>query len=161
MSTYVRWQQYYSVGEDSLDAQHKQILSIINDLYNAMDAGKEADVLKGLMDRLAQYTLSHFQHEERLMTEFGYPDLVNHKAEHDKMRRRTRDLSAHLDLVTARDLLRILKEWWTGHIQAEDLCYIPFLRTAARRQQLAGAPAQAVGPIDGLGQATPQQQTAN
>jgi hemerythrin len=158
MSTYVCWQESYSVGDNALDAQHKQILSIVNDLHQIKDADKDIDVLKALMDRLVQYTMSHFQHEERLMREFGYPDLANHKAEHDSMRRRTRELREHLNLMTSRDLLRFLKEWWTGHIQSEDMCYVPFL-SAARRQRLAGAPTQAVGPIDRLGQATPQQQT--
>ena len=37
-------------------------------------------------------------------------------------------------LVTGRDLLSFLKEWWINHIQAEDKCYVPYLSAAARQR---------------------------
>jgi len=65
MSTYVPWKDLYSVGEDTLDAQHRQILALINDLYDARNAGREYADLAALLDRMVLYTMSHFQHESR------------------------------------------------------------------------------------------------
>ena len=127
MATYVAWKPYYSVGDSSLDAEHQQILGAIDELYSEMSTGKENPKTKKLLDRLVQYTLTHFQHEERIMQEAGYPAFPAHKTEHERMRQRTAGLRANLSLVKVPDLLRFLKEWWTNHIQAEDKSYSPYL----------------------------------
>ena len=157
MSTYVPWKDFYSVGEESLDAQHRQVLSLINDLYDARNAGREYAELAAFLDRMVLYTMNHFKHEEQMMQACGYPDFDNHKAEHDRMRRRTAGLRTNVNLVTGSDLLSFLKDWWVNHIQSEDKCYVPYLSAAARQRGLPPAAAQAVGPVDWLGQ-TPAHQ---
>jgi hemerythrin-like metal-binding protein len=127
MIPYVTWKDFYSVGDPSIDAQHKQILGTINELYEAMLIGKDRAVLKPLLDRLLQYTLAHFEHEEQVMQEHEYPDFAQHKALHDKIRKKTVELREHAYLVTGQDLLRFLKEWWVGHIQGQDKNYSPYL----------------------------------
>jgi hemerythrin-like metal-binding protein len=127
MATYVAWKPYYSVGDSSLDAEHQQILKAIDELYATMSTYEENAKNKKLLDRLVQYTLTHFQHEERIMEEAGYPALAAHKIEHERMRQRTHELRANFSQVKGVELLRFLKEWWTNHIQAEDKAYAPYL----------------------------------
>ena len=127
MATYVAWKPYYSVGDSSLDAEHQQILAAIDGLYAAMSTCEENAKSKKLLDRVVQYTLTHFQHEERIMQEAGYPALPAHKLEHERMRQRTLELRANFSRVKATELLCFLKEWWTNHIQAEDKSYAPYL----------------------------------
>ncbi len=128
MSNGIVWRRYYSVGHTSLDAQHKQILGIISDLHAAMEGNRGDAVLRELLDRLYKYTNIHFDHEEQVMREHSFPGLGEHKAQHERMRRKTADLRAHLSLVTAPDLLRFLKQWWTEHIQYEDKAYAPYVQ---------------------------------
>jgi hemerythrin-like metal-binding protein len=61
------------------------------------------------------------------MSSTGYPGLAEHKALHDKMRQKTLDFRDSADFVTGHNLLAFLKEWWLGHIQAEDKKYAPYL----------------------------------
>lgn len=157
MSAYAAWKNEYSVGDESIDAQHKQMLAIIGDLHTAIQAGREYGGLQEPLDRIIAYAMIHFTHEEQKMQACGFPDFQNHKALHDQMRRRTEDLRKNITLVTARDLLRFLKDWWINHIQAEDQCYVPYLSAAARQRPLSAAPAQSVGPVDWRGQ-TPSYQ---
>jgi hemerythrin-like metal-binding protein len=127
MTTHIAWKPFYSVGEPSLDAQHKQILGIVSALYAAMEQGRDCAVMEGLLDRLCRYTNTHFKHEEQIMRECDYPGFAQHKAMHERLRQRTADLRAHATLVTAPDLLRFLKEWWMKHIQDIDKNYAPYL----------------------------------
>jgi len=127
MIPYVIWKDFYSVGDPSLDAQHKQILGTINELHEAMQKGKDRAVLRPILDRLLEYTLVHFKHEEQVMQEHEYPDFAHHKVLHDKIRQKTADLREHAYLVTGQDLLRFLKEWWVDHIQGQDKNYSPYL----------------------------------
>jgi hemerythrin len=131
MAAYIAWKSYYSVGDPSIDAQHQQIIEMINELYAAYSAQRTDVDLKKIMDRLIQYTNTHFQHEEQRMREWGYPALTSHLMLHEKLRRRTIDLRNNLTLVTARDLLAFLKDWWCNHIQDEDRAYAPYLGVLA------------------------------
>jgi hemerythrin-like metal-binding protein len=152
MGDYVRWKESYSVSEPSLDAQHQQILGILNDLHVAIGAGHEYEEIRGLLDRMVTYTMNHFKCEEEIMLASGYPDFVNHRALHDAMRRRTVALRDHAGLVTGRDLLGVIKDWWVNHIQGVDKYYVPYLKTGANRQGSVPVSTQSVGPVNWLGQ---------
>lgn len=157
MAKYVEWKKQYSVGDEAIDAQHRQVLGIINDLHVAIENGREYDELKAFLDRLVVYTMTHFQHEEQKMRACRFPDFDNHKALHDAMRRRTEALRENVTLVTGRDLLRFVKEWWIQHIQSEDQCYAPYLSAMRAWKSSSAPPTQTVGIMDWSGQ-TPTHQ---
>jgi hemerythrin-like metal-binding protein len=148
MQIYMQWKQSYSVGDASIDEQHKQIIEIINNLHYLMEIGGNREKFKEQLTQLSQYTVTHFEHEERAMQKCGYPDLANHKALHDDMRRRTLGLCDNLKLLTERDLLVFLKDWWLNHIRSEDRCYVPYLLgNVPARQPSVTMPTQPVSPI--------------
>ena len=53
----VGWNNSYSVAVDSIDSDHKQLISIINQLFNAMTKGEGSKVLSPLVDELYKYTI--------------------------------------------------------------------------------------------------------
>jgi hemerythrin len=127
MSVTITWKDFYSVGDPLLDTQHKQIIDAINELYEAMQNNSPQEVIKPILNRLVQYTFNHFKYEEETLQAIEYPDYLEHKALHDKMRKQTFDLKKNADLVTGNILLKFLKEWWVVHIQSEDKKYKPYL----------------------------------
>jgi hemerythrin len=133
MEPYITWKQFYSVNDLALDAQHKQITQTINELHAAMNGADPVAATKRAMDELVRYTHTHFASEERVMKEIGFPDFDAHKALHDHMRRRTIALRQNLNLVTARDVLVLLKDWWLDHIQGEDKKYAAYLGALTAR----------------------------
>ncbi len=133
MAIYIAWREEYSVGDPSLDAEHQQIIDSINDLYAAMNGPADGVAKKCALDKLGRYTRDHFDHEEKVLRSVGYPDFAAHKALHDDMRRRTLGLQSHLSLVTARDVILFLKDWWLNHIQAEDKKYAAYVEPATAR----------------------------
>jgi hemerythrin len=152
MGAYIAWKENYSVGDNTIDNQHKQILAMISDLHTAIEGGREQSAIKAILDRIVLYTMSHFNHEEHVMQACGYPDFANHKEQHDQMRRTTEGFRTNLQVITGRDVLRLLKSWWTSHIQAEDQCYVPYLRAATSHSKMPGAPIQPANPVNWGGQ---------
>jgi hemerythrin len=124
---FITWKEFYSVGCRELDDQHKQILGIINDLYAALQSGREREEIKGLLDRLVQYTMDHFQREEELMEERGYSEVAQHRTVHEHMTQKTIDLRKRFGAVSGQDLLVFLKEWWVNHICGTDKQYSPYM----------------------------------
>ena len=132
MPAFLAWKDYYTVHEPSLDAEHKQIIELIDSLYLAMQRRADQHVIGDVLERLVRYTMTHFGHEENQMREVGYPELDAHKACHDRMQERTLELRTQWDAASAPEVMRFLKDWWVNHIQGDDKRYAPFMAAAAR-----------------------------
>lgn len=124
------WTNELSVGIDSIDEQHKKILSMINALNDAMETGNQADVMIKIFNGLAVYTQKHFAYEEDLFAKHGYAESAAHKSEHEALINQVTELKKKLDAGEARvgvELMQFLKKWLTNHIQKTDKKYTPFL----------------------------------
>ncbi len=121
------WTEKLSVGVGVLDEDHKRLVSLINELYDAMLAGQGKESLGRILDSLVQYTKFHFDREEKLFAETGYPAAAPHKAEHEALTRQVLDVqSKYAGGVTATlsfDVLQFLKTWLLRHIQGTDQKY--------------------------------------
>ncbi len=81
-----------------------------------------SDVLKG-MTRFAQ---EHFKSEEKLMIEYGYPQLEQHRSQHQEFKGKVTELSKATTYgidVVPQVLLEFLEQWLTQHILHEDMEY--------------------------------------
>jgi len=134
MRVMFEWNASYSVNIGSIDAQHQNLFAIGRELYAAMNAGQGKSVVAKILDRLIQYTVVHFAHEERLMKVHNYKDYAAHKAEHDALTRQV--LQFQKDFQNGRaamsiQLLQFLKDWLSHHINGSDKKYAPALQEKA------------------------------
>ncbi len=127
----VQWQAELSVGVEILDQDHRNLFSMLNELYDAVQSGIELAVLTSLLDRLAQYTQDHFQREEALMKACGYPDIAAHCDEHEQLAVKVSELQrrlagSSLEFLSL-ELLVLFKTWLASHIRVSDFQYKPYL----------------------------------
>ena len=118
------WDMSYETGIDIIDKQHKRLFEIINDLDEAMDAGKGPEVYAALFEELANYFTEHFGTEERLMEKHEYPGMDDHLKKHNEFTAKVREF--HKGAVAGTDevgfeVLEYLTNWLIGHIKAIDL----------------------------------------
>ena len=128
------WRNEFSVQIGTVDAQHKMLFALADELYTAMSMGRSKPALGQILNRLVQYTQTHFAHEERLMRMHGYPELAAHKAEHDALTRQVLEFQADFSqgrIAMSVQLLQFLKDWLEHHIKGSDRKYSPFLRSKA------------------------------
>ena len=78
----IKWNDSFSVNVVKIDQEHKKLVAMVNDLTDAMKAGKGKDVLGKILDGLIAYTASHFQTEEQYFRQVKYPYAEEHKKEH-------------------------------------------------------------------------------
>jgi hemerythrin-like metal-binding protein len=131
MISSVVWKPCYSVGNRGLDAQHREILSAVNSLYQAVKQGKSRSALRPLLDRLMHCANTHFSYEEDIMRHYAYPGLAQHEVFHEWIRQEMNDLRNNLGLAEDPELLRYLKKLWLNHIQGQDSQYSPYLEVPA------------------------------
>ena len=123
-------QEKYTVGIAEIDEQHKKLVKLLNQLFDAMQAGKGNDVLSRILNDLVAYTKTHFAHEERMMQAANYPDFGPHKAEHEKLAQKAADLLAQFKsgkVTISLEVGRFLKDWLNNHILGIDKKYGPCL----------------------------------
>lgn len=125
MQSLFRLREGYEIGIESIDKEHKEMIDAFEELYNRMHKGQGHNYYNELLEFLDKYIDSHFQNEENLQEEIGYPDLEEHKKLHDSFKNTIKSIEEkHSDKeVTNRDLVEInltIKEWLVNHILVED-----------------------------------------
>ena len=135
MTDYITWKAYYSVGDESLDAEHKIIIKMINELYPAVVSGGDDDRVRGILDRLLLYTDTHCKHEEQLMRECEFPELKEHELLHEQLRQRTVELCNKRNHPSGQELLQFLKDCWSEHIQEQDKAFGRYLQATLEQPQ--------------------------
>ena len=128
---WIKWSNQYSVNVKKIDEQHKKLVEMINELYNAMsNEGKGNDVLGKIIERLAEYAVYHFGTEEDLFKKFTYPGYAAHKTEHEGFVAKVVDFQDKFNKKTVLltiEVLQFLKDWLLNHILKTDKTYTSFL----------------------------------
>ena len=123
----LQWQEAFSVGVPSIDAEHRELIELIGGFQRKLiehDPAERAEdeFVNHLGETLAHIT-AHFALEEKLMRDFSYDRYYEHKTDHELLLDELRDI---MDAVEEQrdidhDLLgRTLGDWFGRHFQTED-----------------------------------------
>jgi len=127
----LQWEDRFSVGVDHFDRQHRVLVDLINELHDAMRAGKGQQELGGILEKLIQYTRVHFTNEEEWMVQYQYPAYPEHRASHENLTRQVLEFQRQYKDGTiglSVQMIHFLKEWLVNHILGEDKAYSPFFQ---------------------------------
>ncbi|XOF32398.1 MAG: bacteriohemerythrin [Candidatus Electrothrix sp. YB6] len=125
----IRWNDSFSVNVVEIDQQHKKLILIINELTDAMKAGKGKDVLGKILEGLISYTASHFKVEEKYFEQLNYPHTAEHKKEHAVFVAKVLDFKEEFEsgrVTVSVNILQYLSKWLQTHIKGADMKYSSF-----------------------------------
>ena len=129
----IEWNESFSVGVAFFDMQHKQLISMLNELHDAIETGRGKEALEQTLQRLSGYWLMHFTAEEQKMKEFDYPDIEAHKSEHLAFTIRLKEFketSAAGKGALPEEVLDFLKNWFVTHITGTDMKFKDFFNSS-------------------------------
>jgi len=119
------WNNNFETGIAMIDEQHQKLVYLINKVANHFTQFSEANVIHQVLNELSDYTLYHFQSEEKIWDEFlpEATETLQHQQTHqdfiDKiMSFREKDLLS--DEKTTHELLAFLTHWLSFHILDTD-----------------------------------------
>jgi len=124
------WTAGHTVFEAEIDAEHREMFRLYEELSSAVETGANAEVVGDAIRRLIAEVEGHCAHEERLMRAAGYSAYAWHKREHDGARRRLPALAGR-----PRELLQYLAAWFQNHTSVADRMMAAALRNAGRAQR--------------------------
>lgn len=126
MSESFIWDQgSLGINIQEMDAEHRQLVDLMNRLHQLYDAGAPTDAQGKAFAALANFTERHFQHEEGYMRSIGYAGLIVHQGVHRHLLDKLND-HARAFKQTGRfgdDLFVFLHMWLRAHICGIDTKY--------------------------------------
>jgi hemerythrin-like metal-binding protein len=122
----VEWNKSYSVSVKDLDKEHMYLFDLINNLNDAMLQGKSKENLLKIIDALADYTVGHFSHEEKLFKQTNYPEFNEHKIAHETFVNKVKEFRNKVnsgEAMVSIEIINFLKDWLINHIGIFDKKY--------------------------------------
>lgn len=123
------WGEGFSVGVRELDDQHKRIVTIVNTLLDMNDANVGSEIISDTLTKMTQYASDHFKTEEQFMLDYGYPEYLSQKKQHQEFKKMTVNFCVGTMVHNATiptEIFTYLKSWWINHILTEDMKYKDF-----------------------------------
>ena len=128
---FIEWNDQLSVGIKKIDDQHKELISVINTLHEAMSVGKGKEYTAKVIEKLFNYVEIHFNTEEELFEEYEYSFKEEHCRHHNDFIDKTLNFKRKLDsdkMFLSVEIMDFLGKWITGHIMSDDKKYSSLFR---------------------------------
>ncbi len=127
------WNDFLVVDIPEMDEQHRGLFAMIGDLDDMLPTLKSDPgniIAKGktraLVDALIDFLNVHFEDEEALMRDSGFPLFDEHRGDHMRIMSKIHDHINRMDGVSyesTSSLHRYLCHWLANHIAREDKKY--------------------------------------
>ncbi len=119
----IAWSRMYEIGVPEVDRQHRELIELTTKLVDAVHSGHGRAATVPVLKDLIQYTKTHFHDEEALMERVGFPDLAEHRREHERFIQEVaaaaREVLTGTGVPTTR-ILNFLSDWLVDHIMVFD-----------------------------------------
>jgi len=127
----VTWESKYATEIEGIDAQHKALVDLINQLYKASMTRNESmdTVFRESMSHMVEYVRFHFSAENGLMGRIGYPNYNEHKKQHETLVKKIIDAAKSYEeghIYAPNNFVRDLRDWVLSHIAISDKSYATF-----------------------------------
>lgn len=109
----IEWMAEFEIGIPVIDAQHKRLIEIANDIHRLRASPKR---WWGALEDLMAYSQYHFALEERLMSEAGFDGLDAHRLAHEALGEQVAELWQGRATTTPEQVLDLLVGWVLNHI---------------------------------------------
>ncbi|MBQ9495439.1 MAG: hemerythrin family protein [Treponema sp.] len=142
--SYIIWDKRFELGIPMIDAQHKKIVDMCNELYQALIHTKKENeqewkaAIRKTLQGTADYVKEHFRSEEGLLQAACYKNLDGHKCKHVEFIKEILDKIENFNTLTYNDAFKIVKflyDWLLTHIAYVDKDYVPTVKAYALKRE--------------------------
>lgn len=123
----IRWDdERMTTGITEIDAQHRELIAKINELYRVHQIGATADDIRHILKFLGEFVKQHFQFEEGLMEARKCPMRQTNCSAHARFLQEYQELVSVFSLEqdvdeTASEIERMAARWLASHICRVDI----------------------------------------
>lgn len=132
------WKEHYRIGSELIDTQHRELFKRVSNFVKVVQAGGSWDdrlhEVQSTLEFMQSYVVIHFDNEEQLQRDIGYPGLEEHVRIHTEFREEINEFAARMkregfDEKSMQELAARVMTWLIMHVGKEDQKIGEFLRT--------------------------------
>lgn len=130
----ISWAEHLSVGNETIDSDHKNLIVVVNRVQHAIATGDHA-ALSESFELLETYMIIHFKNEERIAEAVNFP-FAHNKMEHLQLINELNSMRNILESINGKwpdHMVKMyshyLSDWMLNHIIKEDMQLKPVLQT--------------------------------
>ncbi len=119
----IEWKDEFSVGVPDVDHEHQKLITLINDLHNAMSSDSRDVTVMDFLGEIYAHVSAHFALEEKIMRERKYDQYAEHKAEHEALLDQLRDIMDNYEenaTFSDEAFATVVEKWFTEHFRTRD-----------------------------------------
>ncbi len=109
------WSDYLRIGIEGIDEDHRRFFSLVKDLDNALMDRHDKPEIQRLVKLVVEDCVRHFEHEERVFAQNGYPDAERNAGMHARI---TEEI---MEMMRQFDGARCGSEWMGKALQIRQL----------------------------------------
>lgn len=143
------WNEHFNTGLPEVDLQHRKLVELLNQLASNLVYRTDRSQLGGIIDELTDYTVYHFQTEERIWHQYLPEDVaeIQHREGHEHFVQTVRQLrseqTAKPEKQVMQDVLGFLARWLASHILETDKHMAYVVQAIQSGQSIADAKVRA------------------
>lgn len=125
---HISWRDEFSGGVALIDQQHQNFFGILDAVYDCFSSLHSEIEMKGILEKLSEYTEVHFGTEEEYFDTFHCEgiDEEEHRQKHQEFREKVTELKrryseGQTDLIA--DVADLMENWFLQHIMIHDKKY--------------------------------------
>jgi hemerythrin len=117
-----RWSPNLSVGIEAIDADHQQLIVLVNRLGVAVARGADREEVVRNLNELIAHTERHFDRESELMSRYNYPEAEHHRSIHQELLADIAELQKEFDqgAEIGSEFVLYVWNWVLSHIVEDD-----------------------------------------
>jgi hemerythrin len=115
----VEWTDEYLTGSRELDAQHKQLIYLLNKAYRNLSADSATGDTDLILVELMDYATFHLKYEVRWLDKAGLTDSDKHQKVLDHLRKKVLKIQNYYfrsDKASSQKILSFMNRWITNHL---------------------------------------------
>jgi hemerythrin len=140
---YMPWNETYSVGVESIDDEHRELMGLLDELKEGLEASASEVDIKKIFRRLIICASTHFWHEEKYFEETDYPRAAVHRRKHEHLMVILTCFQKGFDQsglhISFEDQIAFLRDWLIDHIACEDRPLGDYLNAQGHSKSVRGA----------------------
>jgi hemerythrin-like metal-binding protein len=106
-----------------LEKEHQQLIDLLDALDKCILKGDSVNQVIKHLDDFVVLAGDHFKNEEKIMEDYKYTDIIDHKKEHARLLEQLRTLQSQLSkgqTPFGKDYMQLLRNWLEAHLLDTD-----------------------------------------
>lgn len=120
----VKWKKSFSTDVVSVDNEHRLLIDGLNEFASQYLDDPDSVDFVATLDGIASEVIKHFEHEEEVMFNIGYPRYEAHREKHKwliaDIAKRKAEIAENRAGTNFDEVLQYLKYWLLRHLVSED-----------------------------------------